>query len=442
MRWQLPNDLLGGGLVAAGLLGLLMLERRRRRGGDPEPAATAAEVALRVGADPARALMLDRALRGLVGQCDAAGLGLPPVFAVMAGDEQIDLLLAPAQEAAPAPWQVLDGGQKWRLLEADVPAESVGPAPYPALVCLGRDENDHDVLVDLEAASGALSIQGDPVVAREVATSVAVQLAISPWGDQLNVTASALPEALGEVLTERLQVVPNIDALVPEFEQDTAETEVLAGRVSRSVDTTPQYVVLGAPPNADTADRLSALAGRTRAGFGLMVAGPVAGARWQLHVDESGTLRIPALNLVVSASRLAEPSVGLLTDLLRTARGADPRRTRADCGSACRRAVVAAMTRPGVTAAVRVGVLGQIDVRAPGVMEPARLALATEIVVFLALHPGGVHPSVLGASIWPRGVTADVRDSTVAAGPGLAGHRFPGPAPAAGRRHRSASARS
>jgi len=34
-------------------------------------------------------------------------------------------------------------------------------------------------------------------------------------------------------------------------------------------------------------------------------------------------------------------------------------------------------------------------------------------VVHLALHPGGVHPTVLAAALWPAGVTAAVRDATV-----------------------------
>ncbi|MGF1662182.1 MAG: BTAD domain-containing putative transcriptional regulator, partial [Kineosporiaceae bacterium] len=40
--------------------------------------------------------------------------------------------------------------------------------------------------------------------------------------------------------------------------------------------------------------------------------------------------------------------------------------------------------------------------------------LLTEIVVHLAAHPGGVHPAVLAAAVWPRGVGDDVRDAAVA----------------------------
>lgn len=412
-RWRLPADLLGGGLVAAGVLTLLLVERYRRRGRDPEAAAAAAEVALRVGADPERANALDRAMRGLVGQCDAAGLPLPPLFGALVDDGGIELLLAPAQANPPAPWQALDDGRRWRIQKSDIPAERSGPAPFPALVCLGRDEYERDVLVDLEAASGALSLQGDTVVARQVATSVAVQLATNPWTDLLRVTTSGLPDALEEVLADRLRVVADIDMVIPDFEQGGIETEVLAGRVSRSADASPQYVVLGAPPSEETANRLAALAARSRSGFGLLVAGTVPGARWQLHVDETGTLRIPALGLTLSASRLSEPSVELLTELLNAAR------TTVAMPTGQNRIRVPNSGRLGddsnwSTANVRIGVLGPVEVRAMNRLEVERIPLATEIVAFLALHPGGVHPSVLGASVWPRGVTPDVRDATVA----------------------------
>ncbi|MDX2973707.1 BTAD domain-containing putative transcriptional regulator [Kribbella solani] len=410
-RFRLPSDLLGGGLLTAGLLALLLIERRRRRGSDPDQAATTAEVAIRVGGDPSRSIALDHALRALGGSCEASGVPLPPIFAVLVDDEWIELLLAPAQGKAPAPWHDLDDGRRWRIARAAVGPDTGGPAPYPALVCLGRDEDGRDVLVDLEAASGAVSIHGDAVVAREVANSVAVQLATNPWADLLEVTAWSLPDGLDEILSDRLRVVRDLDALLPELEQADAEPGVLTGQVSRSMDEIPQYVVLGAPPGDDAATRLAALAGRRSSGFGLLVAGPVPGARWQLFADESGVLRIPALDLIVRASRLTEKSLDLVTDLLASARST----AAADPAGQVR---VPQSGRAGddsswVTANVRVGVLGRLDIRSPRMIEPARLPLATEVATFLALHPGGVHPSVLAASVWPGGVTTEVRDATV-----------------------------
>jgi hypothetical protein len=62
----------------------------------------------------------------------------------------------------------------------------------------------------------------------------------------------------------------------------------------------------------------------------------------------------------------------------------------------------------GHPAEAEVRILGQPGVDAPGHPDPERLDLLTEIVVYLALHREGVHPVVLAAAIWPRGVSDDV----------------------------------
>jgi hypothetical protein len=53
-------------------------------------------------------------------------------------------------------------------------------------------------------------------------------------------------------------------------------------------------------------------------------------------------------------------------------------------------------------------------VRAPGPIDASRVDLAAEVVAVLAVHPLGVHPNVLGGAVWPRGVTTEVRDATIA----------------------------
>ena len=69
---------------------------------------------------------------------------------------------------------------------------------------------------------------------------------------------------------------------------------------------------------------------------------------------------------------------------------------------------------PDAVAPVEVTLLGPVSVTAPGEIEPDRLTLATELVAYLSTHPGGVHPNVLTAAIWPRGVTEEVRDAVLA----------------------------
>lgn len=66
------------------------------------------------------------------------------------------------------------------------------------------------------------------------------------------------------------------------------------------------------------------------------------------------------------------------------------------------------------TAAVRVFLLGPAEVQAPGPIDDERKELATEVVVHLALHREGVHPTVLAGAIWPGGVTTEVREAVIA----------------------------
>src|SRR4029078_6444455 len=55
-------------------------------------------------------------------------------------------------------------------------------------------------------------------------------------------------------------------------------------------------------------------------------------------------------------------------------------------------------------------------VRRARLLEQDRLALATELVVYLAAHPDGVHTNVLTGAVWPRGVSNEVRDAALSRG--------------------------
>ena len=410
----LARDLTGGGVVAAGLLGALLAERRRRRSNPPGDEALEAEVALLVGADRERAARLDRALRGLSATCRAEQRPLPPVFAVSLDDATIDLRLAPARPDAPAPWTPVDDGRTWRLAaDAEDPVE-LGHAPYPGLVCLGRGLDGTDVLVDLESVGGAVAVTGDDTTAREVVSALAVQLATAPWTDEQRVHGHGLSEVLADLAGDRLMLVDDLEPLLERLESSApqrAAQDVLTGRLARRPGVVPQYAVLGATPDDALADRFAALTGSGARGFGVITAGESVGTRWRLEVDESGTMTVPLLALQVEAVRLTARSTELVAELFETSREDAPVVVDG-------RVRVPAPTRPGddghwSAATVRVGVLGRVDVRTPGELDPTRLDLAVELTTFLALQPSPVHPTVLAASVWPRGVTPEVRDATV-----------------------------
>ncbi|MGH8824309.1 MAG: hypothetical protein ACRDVN_07530 [Jiangellaceae bacterium] len=420
------HELVTAGLLAAGILATIEAVRRRRRTPEPGDDAVEVEVALRIGADPDRARWLDHALRSLASARQAAGRTLPPVYAAIVDGDSVEIMLAPASSDAPAPWQALDDGRRWRLDRAAAGPPGDAVAPYPGLVSLGRDETDHDILADLEAAGGPIAVVGDPTAALEVVTAFAAELATNRWSDHLRVTGSGLPEELTALGPARYRDVADVSAVLPELESKRAGPsgqDVLTGRVLAVGGGAwmPEYVALGAVPGADTSERLAALTGGARRSpLGVVCAGDLPGARWTFSVDAAGTLDASVLGLAVRANRLSRASAAAVATLVVP----DPEpdapaptlheqwlpESRPDIPEAPVAADDAALT----AAPVRVFVLGPAEVQAGGSIDDDRRALATEIAVHLALHREGVHPTVLASAVWPRGVTAAVREAMFA----------------------------
>jgi hypothetical protein len=413
------NPLIAGlatsGLFGACLLSALLIQRARRRGGaQPGEDALEAEIGLRVGADLDRARWLDSALRNLAATCAETGLRLPPVYAARVDDERLELLLAPARTNAPDPWSVADEGRRWVLQRRDSPrVATAGPAAYPALVCLGRDEQGRDALVDLEASGGPVQITGDAVIASQVAAALAIQLATMPWSDTVRVSALGLPAELSNLAGARINAISDLEPVVAGLESRGTgiRDDILTGRLSRVQDEAPEYIILAEPISEGLSGRVAAVTAGSRHPFGVVAVGTIPGAQWRLEVDEAGSLTLPLLALSVRAHRLLPRTQQAVVDLFEAADTEAPAQAsgRVDIPSTLQSIDDAAYA----AAPVRVGILGPIAVRAEGPMDPSRVPLAAEVVTYLAAHPGGVHPSVLAAAIWPRGVTHTVATATI-----------------------------
>ena len=536
---QASNNLAAGfgasGLLAAGLLIAVQRRRERERHRPRERTGSLidAEVWLRVGADVQRSQLLDCALRTLADSCARAGIDVPEIPVVTVDGEDVELRLSAPRHDAPAPWTSLDDGARWTLRRGHVPRGRIGAeAALPRLVSIGRDLADRDVLIDLAAAGGPVCVHGDPLTAEHVVRALAVELVTNPWSGGMHVTAVDLPATLGVV------------ACLLDVPQDPADPLAeLRGRfAAHPVGQRPlEQVVLGRPPARDVADGLRLLG--ADGDLGVLVAGPLPGARWRLQVDEMGNLTCHELGLRVSANRLDDATLETLAVLFTDAEplratapaqgraggqaatgsvidragGTSPSLASASAASAptasgsaasagglvsrfsgptpgsgftglgSRRGPIippglplppgkagksgkggAGVTRPrsappliassgirvpghsaapvsrpssdpdalslvvtdepdrlaGVrvpappvpvddsawaAAAARVGVIGPVAVRAPRTIDSQRTDHAAEVVAYLALHPDGVHPTVLSAALWPRGVTPDVR---------------------------------
>jgi len=144
-----------------------------------------------------------------------------------------------------------------------------------------------------------------------------------------------------------------------------------------------------------------------------VVTGELPGACWRLKVDDAGNLNCDELSLSVTANRLGDGSIERLHALFMSASTAGPPPGPAGDLLPERDRPVDTDDVTWAQAAVRVAILGDVEVRAPGNPQLLNVELASEIVAYLALHPAGVHPTVLASAVWPRGVTGDVRDGTL-----------------------------
>ncbi|MBV9383920.1 MAG: hypothetical protein JO242_25055, partial [Streptosporangiaceae bacterium] len=368
--------------------------------------------------------LLDSALRSL-SQALAARGGTPPtVFAAHLGTENLDLWVAPPDPDVPPPWEAADGGQVWRLpLAAAASLDSGGAlAPYPGLVSIGTNDTGR-VLVDLEVAHGLIAVRGPQRLVQAALAALAVELVTNRWSDRMRVTLVGFAGDLSLISSERVRALPSIEAALPELEQRAAEVEhalatsgfdsVLTGRCAGGDPElwAPHYLIMGVPPTPAQADRLLALARtRHRMAAGYVVAGDVRGATWTWDVTEEGRLRAGVLGFDLRAQLLPPQQYQAVIRLFRDAVSGEG----VPLSDPASGAAPAAQLMPGARAAVEVGLLGTAVVAAPGPVEPQRLPLATELVVYLAAHADGVNLNVLTGALWPRGVPAEVRDAALA----------------------------
>ena len=435
-----PYELSSASLLAAGVLAALGRRRREqlwrrafgRRIAGPDPDAALAEKALRLGADDPAVRMLDTGLRYLSRKLAAAGQTPPTVFAAHLGQENLDLWIAPPDPNPPRPWLAADGGQVWRLpfaaiagLDLQETGGAAGPAglaPYPGLVSLGTNESGR-ILVDLEVAHGLIAVRGPRPVVQAALSALAVELVTNRWSDQMRVTLIGFGEGLAEISPERVDVARHLDEVLPDLERRAGQVRdamasagidsVLTGRAQGSdADSwAPHYLIMGVPPTQAQAERLLALArSRYRMGFGYVIAGDVRGATWTWDLSPEGRLSAAVLGFDLEAQLLPPEQYAAVVKLFRgAAAGADvPLAVLSAAGAA-----PPAHLDPDAVLPVEIGLLGQVAVQAPGPLEPDRLALATELVVYLAAHPDGVHTNVLAGAVWPRGVPPEVRDAAL-----------------------------
>ncbi|NAZ88345.1 hypothetical protein GTR00_19960, partial [Kineococcus sp. T90] len=277
---------------------------------------------VRLAADAPRARFLDLALRALAADRAAAGLALPEVVAAHLSADELVLHLGTRLEGAaavpPAGWTVLEGGA-WRTARTEVPevlpdAPQVPDvaAPYPALVDVAGS-GAHEVLVDLESAPGLVAVGGQHEAARDVVTSMAVELATNSWSDGVDVHLVGFGDELSVLAPGNLTAHVALEPLLELLEQRLEERRgpaggaagLLAARLAREAGRPrPTVLALSGRPTAEQVRRLVRLTAGGRTPVAVLCVGDVPEASWRFSVDASGTLDLGVLGLRGTARRL------------------------------------------------------------------------------------------------------------------------------------------
>jgi nucleoid-associated protein YgaU len=347
----------GGGVLLAGVSLAALLRYRRRQFRWRHPGRTISptppelrrveHALLSTGtAGLADVTWLNESLRSLVHSLAATDTGrLPDVVAVRMTAETLELVLTGAQPDAPEPWMVDKTGTRWSIGRGDElgydPAERAYHfAPFPTLASVGYTAAGEHWLLDLERI-GTMSLSGDPERCLNLARFLAAELAHNAWSEMLQVTLVGFGKEMAYINPERLTYIEDFDKAVASLNGELVSTadalrhagvDVLAGRRHNIAgDAWAPHVLLIAPSAADDIEGLDQLlttmrthSSRTATALVLIDDPHHADAtRWQLRVDEHGTLRIPALDVELIAQQIPAEEAAQLAQMLALAATTD-----------------------------------------------------------------------------------------------------------------------
>jgi nucleoid-associated protein YgaU len=463
-----------GGLLAVGILGLLAAKRtaarRRRRPGqrialpEPDSGESVLEAELRAVADPLGVDTVNRALRAMAAWHREQNKALPDVRAARLSEDYFEIYLDQPADL-PAPWTGTADRCVWQITATDtaeIPLEidADTSSPYPSLVTLGHDEENAHVLLDLEQID-CLSIRGDERTTHATLAALAIELATTPWADDVQVTlVSTMPELSDVIDTGRIRHVHGLANIVRELEARAAEVEAALGQSGAQslVDArgrglaadawTPEILLIGEQLDPTVRAALEQLVTRIpRVGIAAVTSDAQLG-EWVLDLDRDDpsrgvlqpagiTIRPQQLDaatyeLALSLLREQDPQPGPtwaahlvddevpLADLPVAAAADDVDDEAAGISVVGIDDVEEVVDEPVPAAVVQlrppaVKVLGPVEVEVTSgvTMQPSHHRQATELVAFLALHPGATGADI-SAAMWPgRAPNLQTRRSAV-----------------------------
>ncbi len=437
-RQGVPVAPFGYGLLGAGVV--LVINRLRRaqqrhrpsglRIALPDKELAGAERRLRSSADHDAAAWVDAALRTLAAVCRSQDRRAPRVVAVRVLDHATELILGPPPDPNPiAPFERLQDKPSWFLPRRPDLLDEAQADPWvagmdvmsPGLVTLGRGPEGL-LLVDVEQA-GSIAVPGED--ADNVLRAMAIELATSTWSEQVNVVMVGMERVSHgrhsadptlDVL-DRVREAADLVEVLPELRHVTTERSVMLNAVGLDRTSEARLAVSGdswdltvvfcssraLAANGKAVADLISLAGDGTHGLATVCAGTVTDANWLLEAGSGPiTFRMAGVPEATVWPQTLDDDAGdqiaKLVDVARHLEGVDLTTPPYD----------AIETRdPGPESAggdpppaVEILVLGPVEV--VGAARPFTRAWALELVVYLAMHPGGATSDQWATHLWPN----------------------------------------
>ena len=409
----------------------------------PEPDSSDAklEQTLRAAPQPITLPALKQALRTLATSCHRQQRALPRLGAVLLSEHRIELLLLgdPGEPVAPF---TATADRTWATPLA-TPVDTTAvledddlPDPYPAMVSLGVTD-DAVVLVNLEAA-GTLTITGEPEQATAALRALVCELATSELcadcGLTLGTEFAELAEACDRTHVNIAKGTTGLAARITAHRNairtilDSASVPDVHEARSQSVaeDAWTPEIVIGTTPVGDPSPW---------SGVTAIACGDKSQPGWTLQLASGNTARLEPLAIDLQPSALDPQTYQNLIGLLQRAdehparsepqahpdQHLQPSTTNDETA-----AVLSALpTAPGEPrqqehagprppGAPRLLVLGPVSVSGGDKsLGATRRGRATELVAYLALHPGATAHQI-NEVMWPgQRVTKQNRNSFV-----------------------------